>query len=398
MPSFEYTAFKDGEWKRGRIDGESKRKVELILKLRGFTRIKLRKLRNEKRKSLFKGIKSKDVMVFARQLHAFLKSGLPLIPSLEALQVQEKNGQLKEIIQDIRRGVETGSTFSDALSKHQNVFGRFFVSLVGAGEEGGFMEKALEKLYQHMEKVESIRSKVKSALMYPAVVVVVAFLVVSLLLVYVIPVFEKLFASFGGKLPLPTLVVIKLSHMAKAFLPWFIAAAFVGYLILKHLYRKGTIRPQMDSLLLKIPIFGDVVTKAITSRTFYVLSTLLESGIPLLRSLEVASSTSGNYVFEKILEEAKESASKGKSISSLFLEKKTIPYMASKMVEVGEQTGSLSTMLGKAAEYLEEEVDSFVRNISSVIEPILIVFLGVVIGGIVISMYLPIFKLAGAIR
>ena len=398
MPTFVYTAVnRAGDKEKGRIEGKNAREVKLLLRLKGYTDIKVSK---ESKSQLFtsKKVTLKELLVFTRQLFTLVKSGMPLTSSLEALYLQEKNSYFKEVIGDIKKDIETGSTLAEAMSKHPKVFNRFYVNLVGAGEEGGFLEGALERLYTQLEKIESIRSKIKSAMIYPTVIVVVAILVVTLLLIYVIPVFEKLFASFGSKLPTPTLIVIKVSHILKSIFPFLLAFFILAFVVIRRLYKKGTLRKPIDNFILKFPILGEVIKKAIISRSFYTLSALIESGIPLLRCLEITGNLSGNAIFEELFKGAKEAVTRGKAFSDHLFSEPIMPFMASKMVEVGEKTGSLSEMLQKVAQYFEEEVEVFVNNISSIIEPFLIIFLGVVIGGIVISMYLPIFKLAGAIR
>ncbi len=398
MGTFSYTAIKEGIKERGRIEARSKREAELLLRLKGYEDIKLSRERKEIKLFESKKVTLKELLLFTRQLYTLIKSGLPLTSSLEALQAQEKNPYFREVIGGIRKEIEKGATLAEAMGKYPNVFSGFYINLIAAGEEGGFLELSLEKLYTQMEKIEAIRSKIKSALIYPIIIVVVAVGVVALLLGYVIPVFEKLFASFGSTLPTPTLIVIKLSHIVKKVFPFFILFVVMGIVILRKLYKRGTVRRPVDLAILKIPIFGEVIKKAIISRSFYTLATLLESGIPLPRSLEISGNLSGNTLFEELFKEAIGAITKGKSLSSVFFSEPQIPYMASKMVEIGEQTGSLPEMLTKVAQYFDEEVETFVKNISSIIEPFLIIFLGVVIGGIVISMYLPIFKLAGAVR
>ena len=398
MATFSYTAVKEGIRERGKIEATSKREAELLLRLKGYEKIKLSRERREIKLFESKKVTLKELLLFTRQLYTLIKSGLPLTSSLEALQVQEKNPYFREVIGGIRKEIEKGSTLAEAMGKYPNVFSSFYVNLIAAGEEGGFLELSLEKLYTQMEKIEAIRAKIKSALIYPTIIVVVAVGVVALLLGYVIPVFEKLFASFGSTLPTPTLIVIKLSHVVKKVFPFFVLFLAVGIVTLRKLYKKGIVKRPVDLAVLKIPIFGEVIKKAIISRSFYTLATLLESGIPLPRSLEISGNLSGNALFEELFKEAIGAVTKGRTLSSVFFSEPQIPYMASKMVEIGEQTGSLPEMLTKVAQYFDEEVETFVKNISSVIEPFLIIFLGVVIGGIVISMYLPIFKLAGAIR
>ncbi len=341
-------------------------------------------------------IKTKDLVIFSRQFATMIDAGLPLVQCLDILSNQQENAEFKTVLLDVKGSVEGGSTFADALGKHPKVFDDLFVNLIAAGEVGGILDVILNRLSSFLEKAEKLKGKVKGAMTYPVVVIIIACLVVTGLLVWVVPIFEDMFAGFGKALPLPTQIVVMLSDAIKNY--WYviiggIVAIGFGF---NRAYRTKKGRWIIDSAFLKIPVFGDLLRKTAVARFTRTLGTMLSSGVPILEGLEVVSKTSGNVVIEDAVMKARTSLSEGKTLADPLMETNVFPGMVTQMIAVGEATGALDTMLSKIADFYEDEVDAAVDALTSMIEPLLMVFLGVVVGGLVIALYLPIFQLAGA--
>jgi len=346
---------------------------------------------------LKKKVQQRSVAVFTRQLATMIDAGLPLVQSLEVLSAQQDNKVFKNIIREIREDVEGGSTFAGALKKHPKAFNELYTNLVVAGEEGGILDTILNRLASYIEKAEALKKKVKSALIYPATIVSVAVIVVIILMVFVIPVFETMFQSAGQTLPLPTLIVLGISKMIKKYIVFFIPVLiFLGYLF-KRYYKTDNGRAVIDRLLLKLPVFGPLFRKIAVARFSRTLGTLVSSGVPILDGLSIVSRTSGNRAIEIAIMNARASIREGETIAEPLSRSALFPPMVIQMIAVGESTGALDSMLSKIAEFYEDEVDVAVANLTSMLEPLLMVFLGVVIGGVVIAMYLPIFNMAGAV-
>jgi type IV pilus assembly protein PilC len=343
------------------------------------------------------GVSEKEIVVFTRQFATMIDAGLPLVQCLEILSTQTKNPVLSKILHEVRSDVEGGATYTDALRKHPKVFDELYVSMVSAGEIGGILDTILSRLSTHIEKIMRIKKKIKGALVYPGVTVTVAILVLVVLLVFVIPTFAKMFSDFGGQLPWLTQQVINLSSfVANNFLIIIAAMVAIGYGILKYSQtEKG--RFQMDKLFLKMPVVGDLVQKAAVAKFTRTLGTLIGSGVPILEGLGIVAKTAGNKVIEAALNRSRQSISEGKPISEPLDQEKVFPPMVVQMIAVGETTGALDTMLGKIADFYDDEVDASVTTLTSLLEPALMVFLGVTIGTVVIAMYLPIFKLASVV-
>ncbi len=350
--------------------------------------------------SLGSGVKEKDLVVFTRQFGTMINAGLPLIQCLEILSTQSENAVLRKSVGDIRVQVEGGSTFSDALRKHPKIFDDLYVNMVHAGEVGGLLDTILSRLSKHIEKAMKLKGQIKSAMVYPAAIVGIAAIVITVLLIWVIPVFEKMFKEMsGGKmaLPAPTQLVIDMSNFVQG--NWYIIlgviiATVVG---IKKYYATPKGRLMIDKLLLKLPVFGDLIRKASVAKFTRTLGTLLASGVPLLDALTICAKTSGNKVVEGALLDAKVSISGGKTISDPLSKSGVFPKMVTHMISVGESTGALDTMLGKIADFYEDEVDEAVGNLTALLEPMMMVFLGTTVGFIVVAMYLPIFTMASAI-
>jgi type IV pilus assembly protein PilC len=342
-------------------------------------------------------VKQRSVAVFTRQLATMIDAGLPLVQSLEILSLQQDNKVFKGIIRQIKEDVEGGSTFAGALNKHPSAFNELYTNLVVAGEEGGILDNILNRLASYIEKAEALKKKVKSALVYPATIVTVAVAVVMILMIFVIPVFETMFKSAGQSLPLPTLIVLTISKLIKRYVLIFIPAFVLLIYLFKKYYQTQNGRAIIDSLLLKLPVFGPLLKKIAVARFSRTLGTLVSSGVPILDGLSIVSRTSGNKTIETAILNARASIREGETIADPLGRSGIFPPMVIQMISVGESTGALDSMLSKIAEFYEEEVDVAVANLTSLLEPLLMIFLGVVIGGVVIAMYLPIFNMANAI-
>ena len=337
-------------------------------------------------------VKQKDVVIFTRQLATMIDAGLPIMQALDLLARQTENKTFSGVIAKVKHEVESGSALAESLTKHPKVFDELYINMVSAGEVGGMLDTILTRLAAYMEKAVKLKSKVKSALIYPISIISVAVLVTALLLVYVIPVFGDMFASFGEELPLPTQIAINLSDIAIAYF-WYIVAGSVGAVFGIRTYHKTERgRRVMDGLLLKLPVFGDIFRKAAVARFTRTLSTLVSSGVPILDSLAITGKTAGNKVIENAVLAARQSISEGRTLTDPLIESQVFPPMVCQMINVGETTGALDTMLSKIADFYDDEVDTAVSNLTTLMEPMVILFLGVIIGGLVVSMYMPIFQ------
>jgi len=348
--------------------------------------------------SLKRGVSSKILMVFTRQFAVMVKAGIPIVRCLEILGEQTQNKTFREIILKVTRDVETGSNLTDALAKHKGVFDPLYVSMVKAGEAGGVLAQTLAKVAQYLEKSESLKGKIRSALAYPVVIFVVAIGATFFLVVFIIPTYAKMFAGFGAELPLLTRIVMGLSDFIRHYLILLILALGAILFALRSYVRTEKGRLRFDSLKLNLPVLGALVRKTAISRFSRTLSTLTASGVPVLLGLEITATTSGNKVIENTVLKARESISGGKSIFEPLKDSKVFPPLVTDLVRVGEESGSLGEMLGKVADFYDDEVDSAVTGLTSMIEPITIVFLGGVIGTLLISMYLPMFQMATLIK
>jgi type IV pilus assembly protein PilC len=347
--------------------------------------------------SLGSKVKQRAIAIFTRQLATMIDAGLPLVQSLEILAVQQDSKAFKNILRDIREDVEGGSTFAGALKKHPKVFNELYTNLVVAGEEGGILDNILNRLANYIEKAEALKKKVKSALVYPSTIVGVAVIVVMILMIFVIPVFESMFKGAGQTLPLPTLIVLAMSKFVKSYILFIIPAIGVFIFLLRRYYKTENGRGVVDSLLLKAPVFGPLFQKIAVARFSRTLGTLVSSGVPILDGLNIVSRTAGNKTIETAILHARSSIKEGETIAEPLGRSGVFPPMVIQMISVGESTGALDSMLSKIADFYEEEVDVAVANLTSLLEPLLMMFLGVVIGGVVISMYLPIFQMASAV-
>lgn len=350
--------------------------------------------------SLGSGLTDKDLVVFTRQFGTMINAGLPLIQCLDILATQSENKVLRETVADVKNHVESGSTFSDALRKHPKVFDDLYVNMIHAGEVGGLLDTILTRLAKHIEKAMKLKGQIKSAMVYPIAILGVAVIVIAVLMVWVIPIFAKMFAEMsGGKvgLPGPTQLVIDISNFFQSYIVYIVIALAAGIYGTKRYYKTTNGRIVIDRFLLKLPIFGDIIRKAAVAKFTRTLGTLITSGVPLLEGLGICAKTSGNKVIEEALLGARISISSGKTISEPLAKSQVFPKMVTHMISVGESTGALDAMLGKIADFYEDEVDQAVAAMTSLLEPIMMVVLGTIIGFIVIAMYLPIFTMASAI-
>ena len=347
---------------------------------------------------LKEGIKTRELVIFTRQFATMIDAGLPLVQCLQILGDQQPNKTFKGIIREVRSEVEQGSTFADALRKHPKPFDELFVNLVQAGEIGGILDTILNRLAVYLEKADALARKVKGAMVYPSTVLVVAIAVVVLMLVKVIPTFEKMFQDFGGELPGPTQVVVSISHFMQDWIGLFLGVVFAVVVAFNLARRKSLkFRRATDAMFLKLPIFGSLLQKVAVARFTRTLGTMIASGVPILDGLDIVAKTAGNMVIEEALQEVRSAIAEGKTIAEPLAESDVFPGMVTQMIAVGEETGAMETMLSKIADFYDEEVDSAVDALTAMLEPVMMVFLGGTVGGLLIAMYLPIFKIAETI-
>jgi type IV pilus assembly protein PilC len=400
MPVYVWVAqTKKGRKLKGEIDAATEAIALSQLKKRNFT-VKKLKL---KPKDIFENISflkpkvsNKDLVVFTRQFSTMIDAGLPLVQGLTILAEQSENPTFKAILKEITKDVEGGSTLAEAMKKHPKIFDSLFVNLVAAGEVGGILDTILRRLAQFIEKAERLKSQIKGAMTYPIVVMAIAIIVISVILVFVIPVFEDMFKSFGSALPTPTQIVVNMSRFLKGNIHWIIIALIaLGYGLKRYRNTAGG-RKQTDTLFLKLPVFGNLLKKTAVARFTRTLGTMISSGVPILDALEIVAKTAGNVVIEEIIYEVRGSIAEGQTIAEPLSENDIFPGMVIQMIAVGEATGALDSMLEKIADFYDEEVDAAVGALTSMLEPLLMLFLGGSIGGLVIAMYLPIFGMAAA--
>ena len=381
---------KNGKPVRGEMRAGGEAMVSASLRRQGIMVGKVKK----RRTTGGKAIKQKDIAVFTRQLSTMMRAGVPLIQAFDIVARGSTNPKLTRLLTDIRTDVETGTSLSAAFRKHPLYFDALYCNLVEAGEAGGILETLLDRLAVYQEKTMAIKNKIKSALIYPVAVLVVAFIVLTVIMIFVIPAFEDVFKSFGADLPAPTLLVIAMSKFFTSY--WYLIFSILGggiYFFLQSWRRSVKMQKFMDRLLLRIPVFGDLVNKSSIARWTRTLSTMFAAGVPLVEALDSVGGASGNAVFAEATEKIQKDVSTGSALTTSMQATGIFPVMVLQMCAIGEESGSLDAMLGKAAEFYEDEVDEAVKGLSSLMEPFIIVILGTLIGGIVVSMYLPIFKL-----
>ncbi len=398
MGTFTYTARAfNGDLRTATIEASSRDDVISQLRKQRLSVVKIDQ--DGGAKKVGRGsIKTRDVVIFTRQFSTMINSGLPLVQALTILAEQTDNKTLAEVTKKVVFDVESGNTVADALSKHPKAFTNLYVNMVAAGEAGGILDTILMRLATFLEKNDALVRKVKGAMIYPAVIMSVAFIAIVVLLLFVIPVFETMFASVGQALPMPTRIVIGASKFLNAY--WYVLAGLIIALVfaLKRYYASYGGKLVIDRLMLKVPVLGDVLRKSAVSRFTRTLGTLISSGVSILEGLEITAKTAGNRVIQDAIMQSRASIAGGDTIAQPLQKSKVFPPMVISMIAVGEQTGGLDEMLSKIADFYDEEVDAAVSNLLSLLEPIMIVFLGVVVGGMVVAMYLPIFDMINAVQ
>ena len=405
MAKFDWEArSKAGSTQKGVMEANSAAQVETQLKRYGFASITVKEQGKGFSMELkipglggAKKIDTKDLVVFTRQFATMIDSGLPLVQCLDILSGQQENKTFKEILVKVKESVESGSTFADALSRHPKAFDQLYVNLVAAGEVGGILDTILARLAAYIEKAMKLKKQVKGAMVYPITIMSIAVVVIGVILVFVIPTFAKMFADFGGELPAPTRIVIALSN----FLTKYIIVIIAGFIALKWAIGKYYATPNgkktIDRMALRAPIAGPLIRKVSVAKFTRTLGTMISSGVPIMDGLEIVAKTAGNKIVEEAIYKVRQSISEGKTIAEPLAESGVFPAMVVQMIAVGEATGAMDTMLNKIADFYDDEVDDAVGAMTSMMEPLLMVFLGTTVGGLVVAMYLPIFKLAGAV-
>ena len=382
------------------MEAPSEDVVRSELTRRKITSVKIKK----KPKDLFENVsfmqpkvKQSDIIIFCRQFSTMIDAGLPIIQCLDILYAQNDNKTFKKMLKEVKANVESGQTLSEALKKYPKQFDDLFVNMISAGEAGGILDSILRRLSAYLEKAAKLKSKIKGGMTYPLVTIVIAIVVVAIIMVFVIPVFEQMFTGMGSALPGATQLVVNLSRTIKSNIFYIIGAAIVIIFAIRRFYKTEKGKILLDDFLLKLPLFGQLIRKAAVAKFTRTMGTMLTSGVAILDALEIVARTAGNKTIEKAVFDTRTAIAEGRTMSDPLSESGVFPSMVCQMIAVGESTGALDAMLTKIADFYEEEVDQAVENLTSLIEPFMIVFLGVVIGGLVVSMYLPIFKMAGAL-
>jgi type IV pilus assembly protein PilC len=388
-----------GTIETGEISAASKEEVTALLRKRNIT-VTIVTEKAEKIKIGFgKGVNDKDIVVFTRQFSTMIDAGLPLVQALDILSTQVENKALGRTLSQVKSDVESGATYADALRKHPRIFSELYVNMVAAGEAGGILDTILNRLAAYIEKSMNLKKKVKSAMVYPAVVCTIAVLVIAVIMIFVVPTFSKMFATLGGTLPLPTRLIINASNFIAGIGGLMTGLTFVAIIVfIVHVRRTEKGKLISDRILLRLPIFGMLLNKVAVAKFTRTLGTLVSSGVPILDGLEITAKTSGNKVIEYAIMDVRKAVVGGKTLAEPITKIKVFPPMVTHMIAVGESTGALDAMLAKIADFFDDEVDSAVSNLTAMMEPMLMVFLGGAVGFIVVAMYLPIFKLLTLVK
>ena len=402
MPVYQWVGTnRKNETRKGEMEAANEAAVRSNLVRLKITPNKIKK----KPKDLFENVSwlqprvvEKDIILFARQFSTMIDAGLPIIQCLEILYTQQANKTFKRMIKEIKEQVEGGATLAEALKRFPKHFDNLFVNMIAAGEAGGILDAILRRLAAYMEKAAKLKAQVKGAMTYPIVTLIIAVLVLGVILVFVIPVFEEMFADFGGELPVPTKIVVTASEIVKSKILYIIIGIFIFGFAARKAY--GTEKGQdfIDDMFLKIPVFGELLRKVAVAKFTRTMGTMLASGVAILEALDIVAKTAGNRTVEKAIYDVRSGIAEGRTMADPLQESGVFPAMVCQMISVGESTGALDAMLEKIADFYDEEVDQAVENLTSLIEPFMLVFLGTTIGGLVVAMYLPIFKMAGAIQ
>jgi type IV pilus assembly protein PilC len=389
-----------GEVQKGEMEAASATVIRANLNQMKISPTKIKK----KPKDLFENVaflqpkvKEADVILFCRQFSTMIDAGLPIIQCLDILYSQQENKTFKKMLKEIKDSVESGSTLAEALKKYPDQFNNLFVNMVSAGEAGGILDTILKRLSNYLEKAAKLKARVKGAMTYPIVTMLIAVVVVAVILVFVIPVFQEMFADFGSELPVFTQLVVNVSNFVKSNIIYIIIALALFFYAVKRFYKTEKGRGAIDRFVLKLPVFGVLLRKVAVAKFTRTMGTMLASGVAILEALDIVARTAGNMTIEKAIYTVRTAIAEGRTMSDPLAESGVFPAMVCQMIAVGESTGALDAMLEKIADFYDEQVDQAVENLTSLIEPFMLVFLGVTIGGLVVAMYLPIFKMAGAI-
>ena len=385
---------------KGEMEAETPEQVRTSLERRKITPTRVRK----KPKDLLENIsflapkvKESDIIIFARQFSTMIDAGLPLLQCLEILYSQQENPTFKKQLKHIKESVESGETFADALKKYPKTFNELFINMISAGEAGGILDVILQRLSAYAEKMAKLKKQVKGAMTYPGITLAVAVIVVGVILVFVIPVFEKMFADMGSALPIPTQMVVTLSNFVVGHIGWMILGLIGAVFLFRQTYKSKKGRIFLDDMFLRLPVIGILIRKVAVAKFTRTTATMISSGVSILEALDIVGKTAGNKIIEFAISDVKVGISEGRSMADPLLESGVFPSMVCSMIAVGESTGALDVMMTKIADFYDDEVDQAVKNLTDMIEPFMLVFLGVVVGGLVIAMYLPIFSMASAV-
>ncbi len=396
-------------WKGKNSYGEKRKgDIEAVNEAAALGQLKRLRIENpkikEKPKVLFGNIAffqpkvtGKDIVIFTRQMSTMIDAGLPLVQCLQILAKQQDNSTFKRVLTEVQTDVESGTTLADAMRKHPKVFDNLFSNMIEAGELGGILDTILSRLAAFKEKAMALQKKIKGAMTYPAICLAIALIILVVILVFVIPVFADMFKEFGSALPAPTQFVVSMSEFFKSNIIFIFIGAFIVSFIIKKIYNTEKGRLKIDGFLIRAPVVGPLIRKVAVSKFTRTLSTMLQSGVPILEALQVVAKTSGNKIIERAVYHVSDSIAEGRPIAEPLEESGVFPNMVVQMINVGESVGALDTMLEKIADFYDEEVDQAVDNLTAMIEPFMMVFLGGMIGGLVVAMYLPIFKMAGVV-
>jgi type IV pilus assembly protein PilC len=401
MPVYQWVGTnRKNETRKGEMEAANEAIVRSNLVRLKITPNKIKK----KPKDLFENVswlqpkvKEKDIILFARQFSTMIDAGLPIIQCLEILFTQQGNKTFKRMIKEIKEQVEGGATLAEALKRFPKHFDDLFVNMISAGEAGGILDAILRRLAAYMEKAAKLKAQVKGAMTYPIVTLIIAIVVLGIILVFVIPVFEEMFADFGGELPVPTQIVVTASEIVKSKIVYIIIGIFILGFTLRKFYATEKGQEIADDLVLKFPVFGELLRKVAVAKFTRTMGTMLASGVAILEALDIVAKTAGNRTVERAIYDVRSGIAEGRTMADPLAESGVFPAMVCQMISVGESTGALDAMLEKIADFYDEEVDQAVDNLTSLIEPFMLVFLGITIGGLVVAMYLPIFKMAGAL-
>ena len=400
MPTFAFSArpLTGGDIQNGEVDLPTKEDVLSYLHKQKLIPVSVREKNNALNISFGTGVSVRDIVIFTRQFATMINSGLPLVQSLDILAEQTEKDGLRKVIREVLYDVESGHTLADAMRKHPKIFTDLFVNMVAAGEAGGILDTILLRLATFLEKNDALRRKIKGAMVYPAVIMFVAISAIAILLIFVIPTFQSMFEAAGVPLPMPTRVVLQMSIFIQAYW-WAVLAGMIAFVVgLRQAYKTDGGQLAIDKTMLRLPILGDLQRKAAIARFTRTLGTLVSSGVSILEGLEITAKTSGNRVIHDAVMNSRQSIAGGETIAGPLRESGVFPPMVVQMIHVGEQTGGLDDMLSKIADFYDEEVDAAVEVLLSAMEPVMIIFLGVIVGGMIVAMYLPIFDMINAVQ